>query len=47
MEEKKFAVGQHVFIISNNSFVMKMESVRQKRDWGNAIEFVYHPRICN
>ena len=24
MDEKKFSVGQHVFIISNNSYVMEM-----------------------
>ena len=28
MEEKKYTVGQHVFIISNNSYVMEMEIMR-------------------
>ncbi len=28
MDEKKFSVGQHVFIISNNSYVMEMVILR-------------------
>ncbi len=28
MDEKKFSVGQHVFIISNNSYVMEMLILR-------------------
>ena len=28
MEEKKFSIGQHVFIISNNSYVMEMVILR-------------------
>lgn len=33
MEEKKYTVGQHVFIISNNSYVMEMEIVRITGDF--------------
>lgn len=33
MEEKKYSVGQHVFIISNNSFVMEMQIVRISGDF--------------
>ncbi len=33
MEEQKYKVGQHVFIISNNSFVMEMEIVRISGDF--------------
>ncbi len=33
MEDKKYSVGQHVFIISNNSFVMEMEIVRISGDF--------------
>lgn len=33
IEEKKFAVGQHVFVISNNSFFMEMEIVRISGDF--------------
>lgn len=33
MEEKKYTVGQHVFIISNNSYVMEMEIVRIAGDF--------------
>ena len=33
IEEKKFAVGQHVFVISNNSFIMEMENVRISGDF--------------
>ena len=32
MEEKKYTVGQHVFIISNNSYVMEMQIVRVSGD---------------
>lgn len=28
MEEKKYSVGQHVFIISNNAYVMEMQIMR-------------------
>ena len=28
MDEKKFSIGQHVFIISNNSYVMEMVILR-------------------
>lgn len=28
MEEKKYTVGQHVFIISNNSYVIEMQIMR-------------------
>lgn len=28
MEDKKYTVGQHVFIISNNSYVMEMVILR-------------------
>jgi len=33
MEEKKYTVGQHVFIISNNSYVMEMEIMRIAGDF--------------
>ena len=33
MEEKKYSVGQHVFIISNNSYVMEMQIVRISGDF--------------
>ena len=33
MEEQKYKVGQHVFIISNNSFVMEMVIVRISGDF--------------
>lgn len=33
MEEKKYTVGQHVFIISNNSYVMEMEIIRISGDF--------------
>ena len=33
MTEKKFSVGQHVFIISNNSYVMEMQIVRISGDF--------------
>ena len=33
MEEKKYSVGQRVFIISNNSYVMEMEIVRINGDF--------------
>ena len=33
MEEKKYTVGQHVFIISNNSFVMEMQIMRISGDF--------------
>jgi len=33
MEEQKYKVSQHVFIISNNSFVMEMEIVRISGDF--------------
>ena len=33
MEEKKYSVGQHVFIISNNSYVMEMEIMRITGDF--------------
>lgn len=33
MEDKKYSVGQHVFIISNNSYVMEMEIMRITGDF--------------
>lgn len=33
MEEKKYTVGQHVFIISNNSYVMEMVVLRVSGDF--------------
>ena len=33
MEEKKYTVGQHVFIISNNSYVMEMQIMRISGDF--------------
>ncbi len=33
MEEKKYTCGQHVFIISNNSFVMEMQNMRISGDF--------------
>lgn len=33
MEEKKYSVGQHVFIISNNSYVMEMQIMRISGDF--------------
>lgn len=33
MEEQKYKVGQHVFIISNNSFVMEMQIMRISGDF--------------
>ena len=33
MDEKKFTVGQHVFIISNNSYVMEMVVLRVSGDF--------------
>ena len=33
MAEKNYSVGQHVFIISNNSFVMEMVIVRISGDF--------------
>ncbi len=33
MEEKKYTVGQHVYIISNNSYIMEMEIVRIAGDF--------------
>lgn len=33
MEDKKYSVGQHVFIISNNSYVMEMEIMRIAGDF--------------
>ena len=33
MAETNYTVGQHVFIISNNSFVMEMEIVRISGDF--------------
>lgn len=33
MEEKKYTVGQHVFIISNNSYVMEMVILRISGDF--------------
>ena len=33
MTEKKYSVGQHVFIISNNSYVMEMQIVRISGDF--------------
>lgn len=33
MAEKKYTVGQHVFIISNNSYVMEMQIMRISGDF--------------
>jgi hypothetical protein len=33
MEEKKYSVGQHIFIISNNLYVMEMIIVRISGDF--------------
>ena len=33
MEEQKYKVGQHVFIISNNSYVMEMQIMRISGDF--------------
>ncbi len=33
MAEKKYSVGQHVFIISNNSYVMEMQIMRISGDF--------------
>ena len=33
MEDQKYSVGQHVFIISNNSYVMEMEIMRITGDF--------------
>ena len=33
MEEKKYSVGQYVFIISNNSYVMEMQIMRISGDF--------------
>ena len=33
MEDKKFTVGQHVFVISNNSYVMEMVILRISGDF--------------
>lgn len=33
MQEKKYSVGQHVFIISNNSYVMEMQIMRISGDF--------------
>lgn len=33
MEEQKYKVGKHVFIISNNSFVMEMQIMRISGDF--------------
>ena len=33
MEEQKYSVGQHVFIISNNSYVMEMMIVKIDGDF--------------
>ena len=33
MNDKKFSIGQHVFIISNNSYVMEMVVLRVSGDF--------------
>lgn len=33
MAEKNYSVGQHVFIISNNSYVMEMQIMRISSDF--------------